>query len=471
LRSKRSSHNRATSDEGKVDTAPKTKGALDTAQLSKGEQLVWNELVDESQLAPPLQTISTPPKQRHTYKETSLETRPCCEFRLHGSKRDPTSYFWQPDGAVCGQCGFIEVHYCARTLDVTKMLDNCDDLNMADYFGNTILHFLAHASSGPAKFSAILRCIQTGADINTRNTAGETFVHVLKDQFTDFEQCFTMLKLLQSRNFTFEQRDFWGRSAIHAFFDQTLPPRNVPVIHLQLLLGLINVDMNSVDVCGKRLQDTCLRWLAQAHRRTSGLGDKKWIELFPAFVGPKFVNLQFDKRLLREGFDVCKWNGWPILGISTWIDMNGDTLLCSLLRTYPSDASDGVLIRNVRLLLDSGAEIHMRDREDNTALTIATVRGFRQAVELLLKSGANVHCRSDKGRGILSQARSKMHQFQKRNDSARYARILSCINALVDAGAKPKPTQRDEWLTPARAAEEPAIFCPRQIEEEEEEER
>ena len=43
------------------------------------------------------------------------------------------------------------------------------------------------------------------------------------------------------------------------------------------------------------------------------------------------------------------------------------------------------------------------------------------------------------------------------SDDKLYAEILSCMNLLIDAGAKPNPTERDEWLTPERRAEEKAM--------------
>jgi len=94
-----------------------------------------------------------------------------------------------------------------------------------------------------------------------------------------------------------------------------------------------------------------------------------------------------------------------------------------------------------------GAQIHMRDRNGDTALAIAAVRGFRPAATTLLAAGANVHSRDFSGLGILGQT-FKVLNRAKKEDEKLYAKVLSCFVLLTDSNAIEEPTELDEWRTP-----------------------
>jgi hypothetical protein len=132
----------------------------------------------------------------------------------------------------------------------------------------------------------------------------------------------------------------------------------------------------------------------------------------------------------------------------SWIDSSGDSPLVALIKFWNSDESLAVE-KPVQQMLILGAEIHIRDKNGDTPLAIATKRGFRPVVTLLLKHGANVHCRDYSGRGILSQAEERMNAAKTAGDDRLYAGICTCYVALVDAGARSQSSQRAEWRLPA----------------------
>ncbi|CZR66853.1 uncharacterized protein PAC_16754 [Phialocephala subalpina] len=76
-------------------------------------------------------------------------------------------------------------------------------LQFRDIFGNNILHMLAARG---AQISVIIEALEHGADGNAKNTAGQTFLHLLADQF---------LKKLIDFNIKCCDFDLFGRSFFH----------------------------------------------------------------------------------------------------------------------------------------------------------------------------------------------------------------------------------------------------------------
>lgn len=80
-----------------------------------------------------------------------------------------------------------------------------------------------------------------------------------------------------------------------------------------------------------------------------------------------------------------------IKSAATAVDVDGNTLLLSVLKSWSGDTDEMKLQVFVAEMLNHGAEIHMRDRVGDSMLTIACRRGFRLAAKTLLLRGANVH--------------------------------------------------------------------------------
>jgi hypothetical protein len=418
--------------------------------LSENEQEVWNELVDESSLTVPF-------RARPHYRNISLVARSCCDLNLLVSKKNPSSSFWQPDGLTCSVCGFSVIHCYAR-----KLVDEPDikelpqaSINAVDNFGNTPLHFLA--SSGRCTLIEIISLINRGANVHTRNTSGETFLHVLElpkwipdtsylrymgETYEPFDQ---LIEILELRVFSFQQRDYHGRSLCYALFSQCLQQMREP--WLFNLLSKFKADLNDCDSLGNSWKTLYTEWQKSQHLqipRDLPIHD---------YIDPSTVDLEFKARFLQNGVPIPREPSKQ-KKLVAWIDKSGDTLLHAILKAWPHDGDEMSLTQRVTWLLDIGSEIHMRDRQGRTLLAIAVVKGFRPVVVKLLDRGANIHSRNYQGKGILQEAQQELLKARKSEDDKLYAGILSCINALVDAGTKSEPTERDEWLTnEARAVE------------------
>jgi hypothetical protein len=137
----------------------------------------------------------------------------------------------------------------------------------------------------------------------------------------------------------------------------------------------------------------------------------------------------------------------PIAGLSNWVGLVGDSPLIAILKTWSCDRDGFELNGIIKELIAKGVQIHMRDRNGDTALAIATVRGFRPIAVTLLAGGANVHSRDFTGAGILFKGTEAMKKAILEVREEQYAMIMSRLALLVEAGAVSNPTGVDEWRT------------------------
>jgi hypothetical protein len=476
LKSARMSGNASFQDELVNPALAENEYPLNAAPLSAREKLIWEELIDESML---MLAIASKP----TYGAISLVQRPCCNLKVSVSVRHPTSQFWQPNDqatAVCTTCGLGEWHVFA--LEATKIRISIrantfafkGDFNVRDYFGNSPLHFMATRRdcdiSDIIAFAHWMLGSKQGAYTALRNTSGETFLHVLSTTVPGVDDFLRLHKILKLFGLSYDMRDFHGCSIAHAIF------RMKPIVMRGLrspeetsrVLSLMNADLNSYDSLGHNFRDDFCAWACSSFPDTE---TPRLINLAcTARTDSRTDNLEFKMKVLDPQF-LIRVYGWPFklktqsweTKICTWVDKNGDTLLNALLKAWnigpfldlvPTEHLEDL----VRKLIENGDKTHeIRDRDGNTPLAVATRLGIRPAVMVLLEKKANMHCRSYKGDGILTQAREALSEARLIGDDKLYAEILSCMNLLIDAGAKLNPTERDEWLTPERRAEEKAM--------------
>jgi len=96
-----------------------------------------------------------------------------------------------------------------------------DDLSSVDAFRNSILHIAAALGSSPRYLSSL---ITMGANVNCRNNAYQSFLHVvhLSDE-TNVDDFRSLIGSLVRRNFNFLAQDYNGQTAIHALTQLPLP--------------------------------------------------------------------------------------------------------------------------------------------------------------------------------------------------------------------------------------------------------
>jgi len=377
-------------------------------RASKGKRQIWKEMFDETQ---PLPCFD----QRPDYQEMSLAHRKCCgldDLRT----------------IACENCGFDRIHAWARRgPDWTSFpLAGDENLNIVDHYGNTPLHYAA--ASGKATSASILSMIERGADVHLRNSSHQTFLHVLCETcsiFTNDIEDFALLNRLKDLQFPFSDQDYHGRAIGHSANDS-------------LFSNILYYELIDKSQIGSMLDNQGFKLAGVA------------------------TNIDFNHTL--ESINVILTSiGFVPAWFTSKIDSRGDTPLTALLKRGEYDeAQEAGLHKMVTKLISMGAVVDMRDRKGYTALAIAVIRGRRPCVKTLLDAGASPNSRSYDGKGIISQALSRMHDAKRENKDAAYARILSCVNLLVDYEAKLEPTERDEWLLPSLKAVRVSADKPRE---------
>lgn len=401
-------------------------------EITPKELQIWHELVDEGKLGPDAlpQYLGVSPLHRN-----------CCasSFLLN-----------------CGKCGFWRAHRIAIEGGEMGEFDR-QYIDEADFYGNTALHCAA-AAVLEDNFSKIQQMIWQGAHVTQCNTFGETFLRILcrhgprTQKDTD---CFVEIVRSVGPGFPFSKGDYHGRTILHVLFHNSRGHRYSGSF-LRQIFDIMKPDIESKDNAGICVQDylddfgtgyswehrnmlylygtasfyfhlsrTHTLWQSPPTRRADLLKD--WLDnitLLPQFIDA--IDDAGDTSMLK----LLKW--WELFKRQDLDSLADESLKDAVLRMIPS-----------------GAVIHMRDRNGDTALAIASRRGFRLVVNLLLENGAIVHCRNYRGLGILRQTEQALALAKDAGDSALWSRIWSCQIALIDAGAIRDPTDEDEWRLPS----------------------
>ncbi|KAF4630826.1 hypothetical protein G7Y89_g7308 [Cudoniella acicularis] len=405
--------------------------------LSQHEMAIWNDLVDENKCdtKPWLEVPYILPLR---YPEVALATRTCCKMPDIGDHN-----------FLCKYCGFTQTHHFAK-LSHGRVLRRTEEINKVDHFGNTPLH--CAVATGAMNLTGLRYLIDNGADINARNSFGETFMHLItciaRGEENDY---INLLTLLGNLDFPFTQRDFHGRTILHVLFQRTpLPLLSTKIMHQ--ILAIMKLDINLRDNRGYTIHR--LLELDLGMRSSVAVSNEILLETAP--ISTELQAMRLDHK--SSWVEIWEGSESPYLlsGLQQidleepmdWIDSTGDTILTSLLKLpcWNDAANEHNLIHIVKEILAAGASMHTRDRNGNAPLALATKKGLRSILLLLLRAGVNPNTRNYDGTSLLSQASLCMLEATKVGDDRLYATILSCFTLLVDSGANAEPTQREEWL-------------------------
>lgn len=405
--------------------------------LSREEQLIWDELVNENQLA---QQVSPPLNSRSAL----LSHRPCCHLKFDHS------HLLHDSTPLCQHCQFSTEHLVVVLYPWESSLAfgrTFGNINKKDTFGNTPLHFLANSTS--VSFQTIYNLVEKGAEHNSRNAAGETFMHILNvDDYLSNHGFLDYLRAviyLLNKGFQFDGHDYHGNTVRYNFIEgsrgRVSDHRRETI--LSLMKPARGLDDFAIDVRDHR---TYPLFLDPRSSNKIVLGLEEEIQ---AGKGCSFRTvLQNITWSVREGKSDVVLIAQYFPKVAAFIDSGGDSFLISVVKLFPDDVSEMDLKFHVMEVLKLGAEIEMRDRAGDSMLTIACCRGFRPLVKSLVSRGANVHARNNREQGILSQCWQCLDHAREVPDDKLYARILSCMNVVIDAGGKSQPTEIDEWTLP-----------------------
>lgn len=402
---------------------------LTTPLLTIEEQEVWDELVNEDSLGPPI--VSRP-----AYSVIFPLNRKCC-----------TSLSEDDNDTTCRMCGFTPEHRRAARSGFIRF--STPFVNARDFYNNTPLHCTA-ASLGRFEFRKVQYMIARGSEVLHINSSGESFLHILCQKglhtIQDATSFLGILSELEKMGFPFSTPDYHGRTILHHLFQYT-DDFIIDIDRLSRLFRIVKPDLNVYDNTGSSVAK-CIRVYsskapAQYHeqlleitapwcRPTSSHGAHR-AEKFSRLDNP--LNYWLEK--------ICQKSS--LRELVKWIDSAGDTALTALLKSSPMD--DGSLSKIgdvVQKMVDWGAPLNARDRNGDTALAIAARRGFLSVVNLLVRAGASLQNRNYRGVSILKQAEESMALAV--NNQRLWSLIYCCHMAMTDFGAKLDPTDQQEWM-------------------------
>ncbi|KAH8588368.1 ankyrin repeat-containing domain protein [Bisporella sp. PMI_857] len=362
-----------------------------------------------------------------------------------------------------------------------------------DDFGNTILHLLAARGS---RMSVIVDVIQLGIDINATNMGGQTFLHMLSQNFfvkeaEDNNDMLRILRKLHDLGAKFNSTDHLGRTFLHILtyrarsLDLALVPQLLQDLELEIpssrdafgwvptfdaiatttqtrsaataattppssggvlmsvharLLELVRLSMTNSrleDAEGRNglhcLAEVSLSLDTEANGISTGGSKKRKHEQLATDTSSSRFRLR--KDLVQQLLDA----GVDVNHYNT----QGNNVLMQFI-THLADGEDDRLVKILlNQLIVNGANIHARNRLGETALHIAVRLGRKVATETLLENGANVHTRTADGKGILVTGEAAY--FAARDDIKSYASIMACMALAYQYGAVYSPSLVQEW--------------------------
>ena len=344
----------------------------------------------------------------------------------------------------CLRCGSEYLHRrllantSAITLEMLQMIfpgpvgDLDKTLNSPDNLGNTPLHYAAVGWA--TQPTSLIQLLVLGMKGHLRNVLGQTFLHVLLSHvsFADLPSICDLLRYLRATAFDFTTRDFHGRTAVLHLFATATEISELHLPFLQNVLHITGYDIATVDSRGNSLTHHL------SHLVTLPEGPTR-LEIVAALtsnlISSRSSQSEFCETITQKYSE--NWPGW-VLWVSechqsTWVDALGDSPILALLKCWEHSEDDEREIPTlVKKLVSLGADIHMRDRKGDTALSVAVTRGLRPAVSTLMKLGASQYSRRYDGKTVMDNGVAELCRAKRDGNDKLYAMILSCITYLSD---------------------------------------
>ncbi|KAF8856405.1 hypothetical protein BDZ45DRAFT_727467 [Acephala macrosclerotiorum] len=399
--------------------------------LSANAEKVWHELIAET-------SHNKSFSGRPQYDGMGFNRRPCCSY----DQLKPTTVEFR-----CFTCGRFTSH-C-----LVYHGQNAIQSNALDYFGNTLLHFAA-ASPSP-KYEFFVDLINAGTDVRSVNTLGETFLHTLFAfiKLGELPVWIDLLRYLGRLDFPFSTRDHYGRTVLHTLVDKQATRKLAPET-LEALIEAVKAmkpNLDAIDNLGATIMD---------YLYASNAGELRQSQPLDLRDSSSTVDTTFVSSLQKHRHDFAGWLNWITeTDKYSWIDSTGDTPLLAVMKVVSVDEEESFLVETIAKISSAGTSIHMRDRNGETALAIATRRGLRPAVTTLVRLGVSVHCRDVSRMSILQRARRHLRNAKEEQNDRLYATILSCMVYLVDVGAVKHPNGFQEWAVPSSPLAQNPMFA------------
>jgi ankyrin repeat protein len=372
-----------------------------------------------------------------------------------------------------------------------------EDLTLVDRCGNTVLHYIASNDASPMLLSLIVNGAMDRI-LKTRNTAGQTFLHLVNASLLSSINRDMLFRILLSKSFDLSVKDHYGRTIFHMLLAHGVPEQIVqsllrnygtmscntrdafgvipdPVLAAQSFgedLGSQQVNMGDLLTSEQsRLPETHLiediSRAQEAPNREDANGSNGLHSLARATLSLRSVvdrnnvlfrttsergrrgdrspeqELDSSARKMQLRYELAET--LLLAGVDpNHYDVQGNTPLMAFAAELPEDDDYKTGPNILALLVNKGANINARNRAGETALHVAVRCGRKLAVRTLVKLGANVHARDADGRSLLEVADVKVKGTYS-GDPKAYAHFEACRAWLSGNGAVQEPTVLQEW--------------------------
>ena len=403
---------------------------------------------------------------------------------------------------VC-TCGVMKVHaFCLELGNfedekVLNFLSSIDNMTECDGAGNTALHYAAAAG----RRAIIEHILQSGVDIQLHNSFGQNFLHVLDGTYFGGE-LIEFLSLFRNRGLL-DQRDHSGRTILHGLLQHPIE-RAV----CEQLVDFYGPDGSYQfalrdNQCRNAAEYLRVRFPNSFHNHANYVQTVLLFETFaetfvikptssdqihPQTASGDHCEIPKVLQIMQTSKEVtsinCEdWTGsnalhclahWPPgrdpsdeacrlthlrRAIHRGVDLNsydrdGRTPLLAHLQGCGTTEDEDSIQPIVKLLVEGGADVHMCDRDGNTALYHAVSKGFSKCVSILLQHGAHVNFVGKDGRSLRRIAQESLQTHFRVSDDSVWVKLqqrLGILSAMVAYKAELEPTTLQQLgLGPSR---------------------
>ncbi|KAL6864491.1 ankyrin repeat-containing domain protein [Trichoderma novae-zelandiae] len=376
-----------------------------------------------------------------------------------------------------------------------------DDIRRRDCHQHTVLHFMAADGDVGALYEALRNGAVAGI-VNVQNTAGQTFMHLMRDDegVMDDADVSYLIEAARAVGFNMLARDCFGRSSLHAltmlgktvhakclygldprdylqrdafgFIPPIGSPMTEPPVHFgplrERVLGIdhdqipdramdprwsdhpaISQDSQllqnvRVSMENRFHEDRCgnngLHCLAMAPLSEGSLAERHNLEIGECSTPKDQGAMDSSEHRLRFRYETLQTL------LSAGQDPNhrnefGNTPLMAFVAALPEEDEYKIGPAILQLLISRGADVNARNKRGETALHVAVRFHRKLAAKALVMAGANVDVRNSDDKSLLDVCDAHIPSEPK-----EYAKYLACRAWLSGpARAQQSPSFWQEW--------------------------